>query len=168
MPGRGGAGNWQAAQQETEKVQADVEADRSLSSSAAGSIHVVSREQREHAYSGRGGSGNWYSPKELHQNGTFQDLVLGGSPAPQDNNTTNITTTNNNNNSSSSSVTRKLGRGGAGNMTFGVTEDEERALRRCQEEQQKGKDISSHVEATVNATLAEPPKAKLPAGPPTF
>lgn len=162
MPGRGGAGNWQAAQQESEKVQADVEADRSLSSSAAGS--TVPREQREHAYSGRGGSGNWYSPKELHQNGTFKDLVLGGSPASKDNNTTNITTTTNNN---SSSVTRKVGRGGAGNMTFGVTEDEERALRRSQEEQQKGKEISSHVEATVNATLAEPPKAKLP-GPSTF
>lgn len=163
MPGRGGAGNWQAAQQESEKVQADVEADRSLSSSAAGS--TVPREQREHAYSGRGGSGNWYSPKELHQNGTFKDLVLGGSTAPKDNNITNITTTTTNNNSSS--VTRKVGRGGAGNMTFGVTEDEERALRRSQEEQQKGKEISSHVEATVNATLAEPPKAKLP-GPSTF
>ena len=158
MPGRGGAGNWEAVQQAKAQIKTDVEAQQSSQAPIAGPS--VPREQRENAYSGRGGSGNWYSPKELHKTGNFQDTVLGSTGTSAPDAAAGWSAMLAGSQAKGNDVVRKVGRGGAGNMTYGVTEDEERAIRKMQEEQ-RGKELKAHIEEKVNSTLAEPPKAKL-------
>lgn len=161
MPGRGGAGNWQAAQeaQNTPKV-VDLEAQQSSASTetpVAGPS--APRADQQYAFSGRGGSGNSYNPKELHQKGTFQNTDL--SHASASDAAAGWSSMLSGAQAKGSDVVRAAGRGGSGNMVYGVTDDERVALRKMQEEQE-GKKIAADVEASVNATLAEPPKARLP------
>lgn len=163
MPGRGGAGNWEAVQQAKERAKTEVEANQAPEAPIVLADPSVRREQREKAYTGRGGSGNRYSPKELHKNGTFQDTVLGSTGTSAFDTAAGWSAMLSSTQAKGSDVVRKFGRGGAGNMIYDVTEDEERVIRKMQEEL-KGKELRQHIEENVNATLVEPPKAKL-AGP---
>ncbi|KAI5371209.1 hypothetical protein Slin15195_G020810 [Septoria linicola] len=160
MPGRGGAGNWAAVQQEQQRGSADIEANQSSASSEAPIAGPsVPRQDRQYATSGRGGAGNWYSPSELHKTGTFQSTPTTGTSAPDA--AAGWSAMLSGAQAKGRDVVQKTGRGGAGNFaTYGVTAEEQRALERMQEEQ-KGEKLKAHVEASVNAMLAEPPKAKL-------
>jgi len=61
---------------------------------------------------------------------------------------------------------KSWGRGGVGNMTFGMADDEVRAAeRRMQQEKIKEK-LKADVEKGVKESLAMPQKAKLPGGEP--
>lgn len=175
MAGRGGIGNIQAVTQENARATSDVEADRTAAENRVHQdvIDVGHKQDQEYAHTGRGGSGNIYSPKALSSKGHFNDahrshIVGDGTLLPAD-------TTSNGpsappsystaNPSSETGVTRKVGRGGAGNYSFGVTESEVLAAerRRGMEEQMK-KQVAEDVEKGVSETLAQPPKAKLAPG----
>ncbi|KAM3415753.1 hypothetical protein BST61_g9264 [Cercospora zeina] len=160
MPGRGGAGNWQAAQQaQNNPKEDDLEAQKSSASTetpVAGPS--TPRADQQYAFSGRGGSGNSYNPKELHQKGTFQTTDLSHTSASDA--AAGWSSMLSGAQTKGSDIVRAAGRGGSGNIVYGVTDDERAAIRKMQEEEE-GKKIAASVEASVNATLAEPPKAKL-------
>lgn len=146
MSARGGAGNILAASQQKAHTFTDLEANAPLSE------HVTTvpfDTNREYAHSGRGGAGNYYSPKDLSQKGDFdvserkekdESVAVPGS-APV-----------------------KVGRGGAGNFTFGKSGDSEEEKKR-KEEEEKGKvvNIEREVEEGVGK-LQMPEKAKLAGG----
>ena len=72
--GRGGAGNYEAIQRENEKVNNDLE--RSHSTAEKAGINylppdIAERIEAQYAHTGRGGAGNYYSPRELVENGNF-------------------------------------------------------------------------------------------------
>ncbi|KAF7194871.1 hypothetical protein HII31_01604 [Pseudocercospora fuligena] len=155
MPGRGGAGNILVQQQQAKRGAEDLEANQQIidqSATATSADSSLPREKQQYAYTGRGGAGNWYSPQELKQTGTYDDRLPAAASAQAQ--------------QAAVEPVRKYGRGGAGNMSFGVSEDEERAIRkRMEEEEAKREKVAADVEANVNAMLPEPPKAKL-SGPP--
>ncbi|TKA81025.1 hypothetical protein B0A55_02481 [Friedmanniomyces simplex] len=148
-----------------------------LTASDIGSSHTgdipFKREEPKYAHSGRGGSGNYYSPQELSQTGHFSDAhrshVLGdGTQAPTDATTTGITGSVNGPAppsyiaaQASAQPSRTVGRGGAGNYNYGVSESEERAARKKMDEEQRRKQVQAEVEEKVKNALAEPPKAML-------
>ncbi|KXT03833.1 hypothetical protein AC578_8926 [Pseudocercospora eumusae] len=155
MPGRGGAGNILVQQQQAKRDAGDLEANQQIidqSATAASADSSLPREEQQYAYTGRGGAGNWYRAQELKQTGTYDDRLPAAVSAQAQ--------------QAAVEPVRKYGRGGAGNMSFGVSEDEERAIRkRMEEEEAKREKVAADVEANVNAMLPEPPKAKL-SGPP--
>ena len=72
--GRGGAGNYEAIQRENEKVNNDLE--RSQSTADKDVINYVppdiaERSEAQYAHTGRGGAGNYYSPRDLVETGNF-------------------------------------------------------------------------------------------------
>lgn len=157
MSGRGGAGNILERQQESRLAASDLEAAYSLADLSkergAPADPPGTRETQQYAHKGRGGAGNYYSPRDLKSAGSFHDTEVQHSASVPRDNTASI------------EPVRKYGRGGAGNMTFGVTEDEERAIRRrTEEELQRKQELGAHVEASVQALLPRPPKARLPRG----
>lgn len=174
--GRGGAGNIQALEQVNAKISSDLEANQQ----AAESDHkepvpsdYSSREEQQYAHTGRGGMGNWYSPKELSEKGRFNDAhrshILGEGTQPPAN------TVDQSNGSAPPSysaaeapreTTRTYGRGGAGNWSFGVSESEERAARKRIQDDQAREKLKADVEKGVGESLAMPQKAKLPGGEP--
>ncbi|KAF2712932.1 hypothetical protein K504DRAFT_472454 [Pleomassaria siparia CBS 279.74] len=134
--GRGGAGNILSdaqVQEQSKKVAEDLEANRSLTSSAAPpTTSTPSTSTQDYAHMGRGGAGNWYEPKELLKEGTFSQ--------PSD--STALPTTSKplistpwHPDSQELPVARS-GRGGAGNF---VWKDEERERSR-REEMEKAKE----------------------------
>lgn len=157
MPGRGGAGNILAVQQENERVAADLEANQSAAGSYAQPTPI--RNEPQYAHSGRGGAGNFYSPKELSQNGQYKDTDFGN--GTQD---SRLATADPFSNAKPlSGPTRTYGRGGVGNYTYDASENQEQALRRrIQEDEDKQQKLKADIEAGVKETLAMPPKAKLP------
>jgi hypothetical protein len=152
MSARGGAGNIQAAAQQKERASSDLEANRLPKES----VTIVPLDtKREYAHSGRGGAGNYYSPKELDRKGDFGAR----NPAvnePRDNEE-HVGQTGN-----TGSAPVKVGRGGAGNFTFGKS-DESDEENRQKEEEGKIVDIEKHVEDGVGQ-LQMPEKAKLAGG----
>lgn len=151
MSGRGGAGNIIALQQEKARVAGDVEANHQQ---AVESAPVLPQTQdQEYAHSGRGGAGNYYSPKDLKETGNFshKNPVASASGQPGTN-------------SSSQAVpVAKYGRGGAGNMSWGVTESEQKAaIKKIEEEKTKREQIEAESEREAGQSIAMPPKAKLP------
>ncbi|EME89106.1 uncharacterized protein MYCFIDRAFT_193103 [Pseudocercospora fijiensis CIRAD86] len=151
MPGRGGAGNILVQQQQAKRGADDLEANQQIIATSADSS--LPREKQQYAHTGRGGAGNWYSPQELKQTGTYDDGLPAAAASAQAQQT-------------AAEPVRRYGRGGAGNMSFGVSEDEEHAIgNRMAEEEAKREKVAADVEANVNAMLAEPPKARL-SGPP--
>jgi len=54
-----------------------------------------------------------------------------------------------------------VGRGGAGNFSFGVSESEERAARKRMADEKKREVLTGEIEKGVKEQLAVPPKAKL-------
>jgi len=169
--GRGGAGNIEAVQKETERANNDLEANKSAASNAGNDFVPpadIKRDEQQYAHTGRGGMGNFYSPKELNQSGNFSDAhrshIPGdgtlapteGSDAPPSYNAV----------SANAEPARKTGRGGAGNYAIGINEAETRAARRRHEEDERQAKLKEDIEKGVQETLAFPSKAKLPDGEP--
>lgn len=72
--GRGGAGNYEAIQRENEKVANDLEANQSAADNATNNYvppDIAERSEAQYAHTGRGGAGNYYSPRELTEHGNF-------------------------------------------------------------------------------------------------
>jgi hypothetical protein len=72
--GRGGAGNYEAIQRENEKISKDLEASQSSADNATNAYippDIAERSEAQYAHTGRGGAGNYYSPKDLVANGNF-------------------------------------------------------------------------------------------------
>ena len=153
--GRGGAGNIQAVEQEKKHIATDLEAGQDAAKSF--SQPLPPRAEQQYAHSGRGGAGNYYSPKELSDTGVYQDSglaqrvgdgvdTIGNEPTPQ-----------------TKDEVRKIGRGGAGNYAaYDASEGQTRALEKRLEADKEMKEmVKANVEEKVKSTLAEPPKAKL-------
>lgn len=102
----------------------------------------MTRPVPEYAYSGRGGSGNIYSPRELEEQGTFESP-----PAPK---TDRV-----------NSVGGFGGRGGAGNIRQRVEGDERgnpEAERNIQDAETR---LKEKVTQEVEAGLPAPPQVHL-------
>jgi predicted transcriptional regulator len=72
--GRGGAGNYEAIQRENEKISKDLEASQSAAEKATNNYlppDIAERSEAQYAHTGRGGAGNYYSPKDLAEHGNF-------------------------------------------------------------------------------------------------
>ncbi|KAK0272889.1 hypothetical protein LTR35_012559 [Friedmanniomyces endolithicus] len=174
MPyGRGGAGNIEAHEKDKVCVASDLEANHQTAEPSLEIPVPLIGDERKYAHSGRGGSGNYYSPQELSQTGSFSGayrshVLSDGTPAPAD-----TTSTSNTSGTAPSSYiaaqasarsTRTVGRGGAGNYNFGVGGSEERAARERVDEEQRRKMMQVEVEERVKSTLAEPPRVLLTGG----
>lgn len=74
--GRGGAGNYeQAISRENEKINNDLEANQSAAETAGVNYippDIAERSEAQYAHTGRGGAGNYYSPRDLAESGNFQ------------------------------------------------------------------------------------------------
>jgi hypothetical protein len=96
---------------------------------------------------GRGGAGNWFSPKDLKETGDFVTTDDASAPAKAEKLAqTEIV-----------SETRHRGRGGAGNFIWSQ-EDEERSKR---ENEDKEIELKEMVARDVEAGLAKPGRAFL-------
>lgn len=156
--GRGGAGNiaqQEQLQEQSKKLAAeDLEANRSLTSDAAPPAKTSSQPS-EYAHMGRGGSGNWYQPKELEQSGSFQQPA-DSTAAPSTSTKPNVSTPWHP--EGQELPVARAGRGGAGNF---VWKDEEREAKRNEEEKKVKEKVSEGVERDVEAGLAKPGAAVL-------
>ncbi|KAI2482170.1 hypothetical protein Ptr902_06551 [Pyrenophora tritici-repentis] len=151
--GRGGAGNYYAAQQESKKAAEDVEANSASTTtqtSQSPASAVPSNTSQDYAHMGRGGSGNWYQPKELQKEGTFTQAVdataIPTSSKPQ-------VSTPWHPEGQELPVARS-GRGGAGNFVW-KSEEQERKAR--EDEEKKKEELRVEAERSVEAGLAKPP-----------
>ncbi|KAK5125355.1 hypothetical protein LTR85_000464 [Meristemomyces frigidus] len=166
MPyGRGGAGNFQAIEQESARVAADVEANQPAADSNSTDAAAVERQEQQYAHMGRGGVGNWYSPKELKEKGHFSDAhrshILGDGTLPPADSTDSGAPPSYNTAQPSTETTRTYGRGGAGNYSFGVSESEERAARKRMRQEETKEKLKADIERNVQESLAMPEKAKI-------
>jgi len=134
--------------------------------SYAGTAHPALHSQ-EYAHMGRGGAGNYYSPRELQMKGEFAGAgtshVLGdGTPVPKGE-VGGAAAEKDVSGGGGGGAYR--GRGGAGNYSFGgVSEGEERASRRRIEEmERKERGVREEVLRGVEEGLARPEKAFLSA-----
>ncbi|ORY12547.1 hypothetical protein BCR34DRAFT_651039 [Clohesyomyces aquaticus] len=150
--GRGGAGNIVTeaqVQAQTKRVAEDLEAQRSLTSSAAPPATSATSNPQDYAHSGRGGAGNWYQPSELAAHGSFV--------SPDD--STSLPTTDRPAVSTpwhpetQEMPVARAGRGGAGNFVWKGEEEKERE-RRVEEERRRG--VEERVERVVEEGLAKP------------
>lgn len=180
--GRGGAGNIEAAttpinntiSKDLEKNQAEAENyldARTNLANYAGKPHD-SLHNQQYAHMGRGGAGNYYSPWELQMRGEFTGAgtshVLGdGTPQPKSQETESQGGAPKVEETGKDAATGYRGRGGAGNYSFGVSESEERAIRKkIEDENNKKEALRDNIEKGVEEGLARPEKARLPAGEP--
>ncbi|GAB7358018.1 hypothetical protein MBLNU230_g0183t1 [Neophaeotheca triangularis] len=182
--GRGGAGNIQAVDAENARVAQDLEANQANAEASlqpSSLSDMMAREEQQYAHSGRGGAGNYYSPKELSETGKFSDAqrshILGdGTAEPAEAGAAGGEQPHSYSaapraagSSTGSGAVGKQGRGGAGNISYGLNEQDEARARwylQREEEQRRRKELSQDVEKGVKESLAEPPKAKLPGGQP--
>lgn len=182
--GRGGAGNKISAPNpsNTSTPNADVPRDLEASQQTGGdyTAEVIEAKERQlFAHKGRGGAGNYYSPKELAVKGTFAGAEtsheLGdGTPAPtgpesisgdgagaSDDGGLHVLARQKTRQGSMTKATY-TGRGGAGNYSFGVTESEEKNARKRAEEEEVVKErLREDIEQDVADGLKRPEKAML-------
>ncbi|KAI9891100.1 MAG: hypothetical protein M1814_003299 [Vezdaea aestivalis] len=148
--GRGGAGNFYTksdiAKQEA-RLSADVEAQTAplTSSETMQSVAATPSSQNAYAHMGRGGAGNFYSPKDLPVKGEFSGQVDGTAPSV-----------------GQVEVTRGyVGRGGAGNYTSAERRSGEQ--RRSGEGKRSGEQRRSaderRIAQDVEQGLEKPEKA---------
>lgn len=149
--GRGGAGNIEVQQSEEKRIAEDVEAQQSVQTSEQASSHP------EYAYSGRGGAGNIYSPKQLAETGSFvsQSSTAAGQSRLKAADSTRSGSSNN-----TAIVARMTGRGGIGNYDWSSWEAENDD--QAQVEEAKKREIEQSVAEGVAIQLAPPPKAVIP------
>jgi hypothetical protein len=180
--GRGGAGNYYAAQEESKKAtevsapmssdlrgihrysypnnRQDVEANRTTSTTTASSSRSAqpSKASQDYAHMGRGGAGNWYEPKELSKEGTFTQpadaTAIPTSSKPQ-------VSTPWHPEGQELPVARS-GRGGAGNFVWKSAQGEEE--KREREDQERREGLRVQAERSVEGSLARPPGALLGSG----
>lgn len=162
--GRGGAGNIEAINATNQKISADLERNQQDAEAYAGSSHPTLHNQ-EYAHMGRGGAGNYYSPRELNATGQFQGAdtshVLGdGTPAPKSDKQKKEEA------AASMGTGIRYGRGGAGNF-FGVDEGLANRMRQKQEDEaRKKEELKQQVEKGVDDMLPRPEKVRLAGGEP--
>ncbi|GAB7352061.1 hypothetical protein MBLNU459_g2568t1 [Dothideomycetes sp. NU459] len=163
--GRGGAGNIEAATLASSAQQRndadDLDLERGHHEAYAGTPHDALHSQ-QYAHMGRGGAGNYYSPRALQATGAFEGAgtshVLGDG-TPEGRAVLAAAAA-----AKEPVVTGPVyrGRGGAGNYAFGVTESEERRSRKKYEEEEARKAaIRDGAEKGVDEGLAMPEKARL-------
>jgi hypothetical protein len=144
--GRGGAGNILAVQQEKAQVSGDVEANLRQTLESPILQQAQSQTQAQYAHSGRGGAGNYYSPKDLKETGRFSHQNTG-------------TSSSTSSQAAHAAPVARYGRGGAGNMSFGVTANEEKAAEAERVQRMK---IEAESEREAEQSIVMPPRAKLP------
>ncbi|KAF2718306.1 hypothetical protein K431DRAFT_306207 [Polychaeton citri CBS 116435] len=166
MPyGRGGAGNIQAfAEQQPQpssqkSSEVDLEANRQPTTPTAEPSQSYSeqQQQKEYAHTGRGGAGNWYSPRELSEKGNFHDSNL-HTAAGRSASGSSLSA------AGDAGSARPLGRGGAGNYYGYGADSEVRASLRRREEEAKRERLYEDIERGVEETLAMPQRARLAGG----
>lgn len=106
---------------------------------------------------GRGGAGNWYSPKDLNRTGQFVSSSAGENG--QATTHTPIYKDAERNGGQQQLPTARLGRGGAGNMLWGAEETIDDRRRREREDEGKKEALREKVMHDVEAGLAKPGKA---------
>ncbi|EMD60529.1 hypothetical protein GGP41_000845 [Bipolaris sorokiniana] len=156
--GRGGAGNYYAAKEESKKAAEDIEANHAGSSvapaSRSPSTAQPSNASQSYAHMGRGGAGNWYQPTELQKDGTFtqpgDSTAIPTSPTPQ-------VSTPWHPEGQELPIARS-GRGGAGNFVW-KSEEEGKKEREVEDATKEG--LREQAERSVEAELAKPPGALL-------
>jgi hypothetical protein len=100
---------------------------------------------QDYAHTGRGGAGNWFSPKDLNETGSFVTTDDPSVPAKAEKAAhTEIV-----------SETRHRGRGGAGNFIWSQEEEE----RQKRESEDKEIELKEMVAKDVEAGLAKPSRA---------
>ncbi|RMZ66492.1 hypothetical protein GMOD_00001828 [Pyrenophora seminiperda CCB06] len=155
--GRGGAGNYLAAQEENKKAADDVEANHAstITQTSRSLVSALpSNASQDYAHMGRGGSGNWYQPKELQKEGTFTQpgdaTAIPTSSKPQVSTPWHP--------EGQELPVGRSGRGGAGNFVWKREEQE----RRAREEEERRKEmLREEAERSVEAGLAKPAGALL-------
>ncbi|KAF2249038.1 hypothetical protein BU26DRAFT_310990 [Trematosphaeria pertusa] len=154
MPGRGGAGNIAQAQEQSRRLAEDLEANRSLASSAASPATSTPSQPQDYAHMGRGGAGNWYQPTELEKEGTFTQpsdaTAIPTSSKPHVSTPWHPET--------QELPVARAGRGGAGNFMW---KDEEKERLKREEEERTMEKVNEKVERDVEAGLAKPGAAVL-------
>ena len=170
--GRGGAGNIDAAAQETARASADPEANQrgaQVNRQQGPPEDVIAREEQQYQHLGRGGAGNYYSPKDLSKSGNFSDAhrshILGdGTLQPASSIAADPSSAPPSYNAAkpSTEAVRSYGRGGAGNYSYGAAESE--AARKKAQEEKVRERLQADIEKSVQETLVMPQKAKLPHG----
>nr|POE88327.1 hypothetical protein CFP56_11556 [Quercus suber] len=160
--GRGGAGNIQAVAEQIAASKADLEANNlpAINSYPSATAHAA-RDEAQYAHSGRGGAGNYYSPKDLAARGEFAGAgsshILGdGTPAPAASTAAKQVP----------SAVKASGRGGAGNFLFGIGESEAQAAAKREEDERRASALKEDIAKVVEEALPMPEKAKLPASEP--
>ncbi len=165
---------------ETCDAAQDVEAQRSIDNDltvdeadARERLNNTHRPPPDYAHSGRGGAGNWFSPREEIEKQGQQE---GQEMKPMEKDRPGKTSSPSTPSSSTSSTTsptmgrreikfRPGGRGGAGNIEYGrqIQEQRRREAERAANKNQGKKDveISQQVVVDVEAGLTPPPKARL-------
>ena len=147
--GRGGAGNIQAVEQANAKIFADLEANQATAETQNKEplpTDYLEREQQQYVHTGRGGMGNYASPRDLKDNGVTMDRDSTSQVA--------------------NDSARTPGRGGAGNYAFGASQSQRRAAQERLKEDQSRERLKLEIEKSVKETLAMPQKAKVPGGEP--
>ncbi|KAF1829641.1 hypothetical protein BDW02DRAFT_560679 [Decorospora gaudefroyi] len=154
--GRGGAGNFYAAQEESKKAAEDIEANRNASSTAAppSQSSQPSSASQDYAHMGRGGSGNWYEPKQLQKEGTFTEPT--DATAPPTSSKPHVSTPWHP--EGQEMPVARSGRGGAGNL---VWRSEEARRKEREDEEARKEGLRIEAERCVEAGLAKPPGAVL-------
>jgi len=173
MPyGRGGAGNIIGVEQRCTRAFVDLEANQQeLRTDRRNPVPPghMQREEQQYAHVGRGGMGNYCRPHQLSERGYFNDAnrshILGDGTQPPGETSIHSSKAglpSGNTDQSSTDSTRRIGRGGAGNMAFAVTADEELGARKRMHQQQVQDKLRADIERRVRDSLAIPEKAKLP------
>ncbi|KAF2875427.1 hypothetical protein BDV95DRAFT_561853 [Massariosphaeria phaeospora] len=155
--GRGGAGNIATesqAKDHNQKIAEDVEANHSLTSTAAPPVTSAPAQGQDYAHMGRGGAGNWFQPSELEKEGTFSQpsdaTATPTSSKPQVSTPWHP--------ESQELPVARAGRGGAGNF---VWKDAEKERERLAQEDMVRDRVNEKVEKDVEAGLAKPGAALL-------
>ncbi|KAF2150039.1 hypothetical protein K461DRAFT_296430 [Myriangium duriaei CBS 260.36] len=145
MPGRGGAGNYEAAAAVKKEALQDGDIQAQLLDHAS----EPSKNPAGYATTGRGGAGNFYTSE---QDSGAQDQI------------TEPTSPRDKKSSSDSSATPNVyrGRGGAGNLESAATENRHRDQTSATEVAQRQERIHTNVAKDVEHALARPPRARLP------
>ena len=152
--GRGGAGNIEAVKGINPQIPADLEANQAGAGSYAREpmpSDYPEREEPQYAHSGRGGAGNYYSPKEISKTGSFSDGPVRSSSSG----------------GLASGPSTTPGRGGAGNYAFSAHQSAADTATKSMEEGQTQEKLKQDIAKSVEEQLAMPQKAKLPGGEPS-
>ncbi|KAG8629420.1 hypothetical protein KVT40_003285 [Elsinoe batatas] len=163
MPyGRGGAGNFEAAQAAKQAAQDraanDVEAQKCVDDDFTKSL-AEARAPAQYAHSGRGGAGNYYSPQELTKTGQFE-ATAPGTEQPE------IPATSTSQSRAQVTLSAYQGRGGAGNYETTAADAKEMSKTQAEQAEKEQEKIRETIAKDVESGLARPERARLPGNQP--